>query len=233
MHLEQIEKVLLVPIHRDGWPFIGGAAIATVVLFLLAQPLGWLGLLVTVWCARFFRDPPRVVPQRDGLVVSPADGVVQMIAPAVPPAELELGAEPLTRISVFMNVFDVHVNRAPIGGTVDVVAYKPGRFLNAELDKASEDNERMAIKLTAADGRAFGVVQIAGLVARRIRCDLEAGQTVQTGERFGMIRFGSRVDVYLPDGVAALVCQGQRALAGETVLADLSAGEANRTGSEI
>ena len=223
-------KPLLVPIHRDGWPFVAGFAVVAFVLALLWGPLGWIGAILTVWCAYFFRDPPRITPTRPGLVVSPADGIVQMIEAAVPPAELDLGPQPRTRISVFMNVFNVHVNRTPIESTVAKLAYRAGKFFNASLDKASEFNERQAIVLRLADSRDLVVVQIAGLVARRIRCDLRQTQAVRTGERFGLIRFGSRVDVYLPEGVAPLVVPGQTAIAGETVIADLAATEAARHG---
>jgi len=226
-------KAVVTPIHREGWPFIALFALASALLFLLAQPLGWLGVVLTLWCAYFFRDPARVTPTRAGLVISPADGAVQMIVPAAPPPELAMGTGPLPRISIFMNVFDVHVNRAPVDAAVVAVAYHPGKFLNASLDKASEDNERNALRLRVADGRELAVVQIAGLVARRIKCYVAANQQVRAGARFGMIRFGSRVDVYLPEGAATLVCVGQRAVAGETVLADLGPsgdGEAQRQG---
>ena len=219
-----------VPLHREGWRFVAAFAVLDLVLWWLAAPLGWLGLIATAWCAYFFRDPPRVTPRRAGLVVSPADGVVQMIQPAVPPTELGLPPQPLTRISVFMNVFDVHVNRTPCPGTVTGLAYRPGAFFNAALDKASELNERQSLRLRLADGRELVVVQIAGLVARRIRCEVAAGQALQLGERIGLIRFGSRVDVYLPDGVAPLVAVGQRAVAGETVIADLQSSEPARLG---
>ena len=218
------------PVHREGYRFIAAFAVVTVLLFLVSDVLGAVGLVLTVWCVYFFRDPPRVTPTRAGLVVSPADGVVSAIAPAVPPAELGLGAEPRTRISVFMNVFDCHVNRAPVPGTVTRVAYHPGRFLNASLDKASEENERNGVVIAMEDGRELGVVQIAGLVARRIVCFTREGANLATGERFGLIRFGSRVDVYLPEGVAPLVCLGQGMIAGETVLADLAATEPARIG---
>ncbi len=221
---------VLVPIHRAGWPFVGGFAATAVVLGFLWTPLFWIGLVATCWCAYFFRDPPRVTPVRPGLVVSPADGRVQMIAEAVPPPELELGEAPLTRISIFLNVFDVHVNRVPVDGRVVAEAYRSGTFVNASLDKASEENERQCVCLETEDGRRLGVVQIAGLVARRIVCDLEAGQTVRSGERFGLIRFGSRADVYLPEGVQPLVAVGQRAVGGETVLADLTSDEPARAG---
>ena len=218
------------PVHREGYRFIAGFAAATLLLFLVSDLLGAVGLVLTIWCYYFFRDPPRVTPTREGLVVSPADGVVSMITPATPPAELGLGAEPRTRVSVFMNVFDCHVNRTPAGGRVTRVAYHPGRFLNASLDKASEDNERNGLVIELADGRTLAVVQIAGLVARRIVCFVAEGALLRTGERFGLIRFGSRLDVYLPDGVAPLVAVGQAAVAGETVIADLASAEPARTG---
>ena len=218
------------PVHPEGYRFIAAFAVATLVLFLLWEPLGWIGVGLTVWCCYFFRDPSRVTPTRAGLMVSPADGLVSAIAPAAPPAELGLGAEPLTRVSIFMNVFDCHVNRAPIAGRVARVAYHPGKFLNAALDKASEDNERNGVVLALDDGRSLGVVQIAGLVARRIVCFVAEGDRLRTGERFGLIRFGSRLDVYLPAGVAPLVAVGQAAVAGETVIADLASDEAARSG---
>lgn len=218
------------PINRDGWRFVALFALATVLLFWIWEPLGWLGVLLTCWCAFFFRDPARVTPNRPGLIISPADGVVQMIQPAIPPPELGLDQRPLTRISVFMNVFDVHVNRSPIDGEVVALAYRPGKFVNAALDKASEHNERQSIHLRGSDGLNLCVVQIAGLVARRIKCDLSAGRMLRAGERIGLIRFGSRVDVYLPDGVSPLVCAGQRAIAGETVLADAKSDEPARLG---
>ncbi len=218
------------PMHPEGYRFVGGFAAATLVLFFLSPLAGTAGLVLTVWCYYFFRDPPRVTPTRAGLIVSPADGVVSMIAPAAPPPELGLGAAPLTRISIFMNVFDCHVNRTPLGGRVARVAYHPGRFLSASRDKASEANERNGLVLALDDGRQLAVVQIAGLVARRIVCTAVEGDRLATGERFGMIRFGSRLDVYLPDGVAPLVCAGQAMIAGETVLADLASPEPPRTG---
>lgn len=223
-------STFLKPMHREGYRFVAVFAAATAVLFWLAEPLGWIGVCLTVWCYYFFRDPPRVTPLRDGLVISPADGVVSMIGPAIPPEELGLGPAALTRISVFMNVFNCHVNRLPIAGTIIKVAYHPGKFLNASLDKASVDNERNALAIRLPDGRDYAVVQIAGLVARRIVCDVKAGQTLRTGERFGMIRFGSRLDIYLPAGVQPLIALGQSALAGETVLADLASDEPARVG---
>lgn len=228
--MDAIRQAVLTPIHREGWPFIGLFALAAALLFLAAEPLGWIGVVLTAWCAFFFRDPDRVTPTRAGLVVSPADGVVQMIGQAAPPPELGMDAAPRQRISIFMNVFDVHVNRAPCDGTVAAIAYHPGKFLNAALDKASLDNERNSLKLVLADGREVAVVQIAGLIARRIKCWVRADRAVRAGERFGMIRFGSRVDVYLPPGAAPLACVGQRAVAGETVLADLGSPEPSRNG---
>jgi phosphatidylserine decarboxylase len=220
----------LKPMHPEGIRFVGAFALASAVLFLIWAPLGWIGVGLTVWCYYFFRDPKRVTPTRPGLVISPADGVVSLIEPAVPPAELGLGPEPLTRVSVFMNVFNCHVNRAPVPGTVTKVAYRPGKFLNASLDKASEDNERMSLAMQMEDGRHVAFVQIAGLVARRIVCFVTEGTRLGAGERFGLIRFGSRVDVYLPQGVNPLVAVGQGTIAGETVLADLTATEPPRQG---
>ncbi|MCH7550380.1 MAG: phosphatidylserine decarboxylase [Proteobacteria bacterium] len=223
-------KTLLVPIHRAGWPFIALFAAAAIVMAAFSELLGFAGAVLTVWCVYFFRDPDRVTPERDGLIISPADGVVQMIDQAAPPEELGMGEGLRSRVAVFMNVFDVHVNRIPIDGTISALHYRPGKFLNASLDKASEFNERQSLRLTMADGRDMAFVQIAGLIARRILCDVAEGQTVKTGERFGMIRFGSRVDVYLPEGVEPLVCVGQRSVAGETVIADIRAQEPARTG---
>jgi phosphatidylserine decarboxylase len=209
-----------VPIHPQGYPFIGGFALASLFLFWIWTPLGWLGTLLTLWCAYFFRDPPRVTPVRDGIVVSPADGRVSRVFNAVPPDELGLGNKPLPRISVFMSVFDCHVNRSPAAGRIERIVYRPGKFLNADLDKASEDNERNAVVIATAGAR-IGVVQIAGLIARRIVSFKREGESIGAGERFGMIRFGSRLDVYLPEGVKPLVAEGQISTAGETVLADL------------
>src|SRR5215207_804560 len=212
----------LVPIHREGYPFIAAFAIVAVILFLLWQPLGWIGAILTFWCAYFFRDPPRITPAREGLVVAPADGVVSRVLPAVPPKELDLGEQQLPRVSIFMSVFDCHVNRSPISGRIERIAYRAGKFINADLDKASEDNERNVLRIQAA-GASIGVVQIAGLIARRIVGFVREGDAVAAGERIGMIRFGSREDVYLPLGVTPLVAEGQTAIAGETVLADLHA----------
>jgi phosphatidylserine decarboxylase len=221
-------RAQLVPVHREGYPFIGAFALLGLVLFLLWPPLGWLGTLATLWCAYFFRDPPRVTPLADGLVVAPADGRVSRVTNAVPPPELALGTAALARVSIFMSVFDCHVNRSPIGGRVERMAYRAGKFLNADLDKASEDNERNCLLIAGARGR-IGVVQIAGLIARRIVPFVREGEEVGAGERIGMIRFGSRVDVYLPDGVRPLVSEGQIAVAGETIIADVAARDAGRT----
>ena len=218
----------LAPIHPQGYPFVGGFALASVILFFLWTPLGWIGTLATAWCAYFFRDPVRVTPLRDGLVVAPADGRVSLVVNAVPPKELGLSDKPLPRISIFMSVFDCHVNRTPVSGRIERMVYRAGKFISADLDKASEDNERNAFIITSARAR-IGVVQIAGLVARRIVPFVQEGQAVAAGDRIGMIRFGSRVDVYLPEGGRALVAEGQSAIAGETVLADLSQNDAGRT----
>jgi phosphatidylserine decarboxylase len=216
------------PIHPEGYPFIGGFALASLVLFWIWTPLGWIGTVLTVWCALFFRDPVRVTPAREGLVVAPADGRISMISQALPPAELGLGDRPLPRISIFMSVFNCHVNRAPISGRIDRIAYRPGTFINAELDKASEDNERNSLVISSALGR-IGVIQIAGLVARRIVSFVREGQTIGIGERFGLIRFGSRLDVFLPEGTKPLVSEGQTAIAGETILADFKGGDVGRS----
>ncbi|HWM48960.1 MAG TPA: phosphatidylserine decarboxylase [Xanthobacteraceae bacterium] len=211
----------MVPIHPEGYPFIGAFALASLILFWLWPPLGWIGCVLTVWCVYFFRDPPRVTPVREGLVISPADGRVSQVTVVLPPPELQLGSRPMTRVSVFMSVFDCHINRSPVSGRIERIHYTPGVFLNADLDKASEDNERNGFVIATAGGVRIGVVQIAGLIARRIVKFASEGQTVAAGERIGMIRFGSRLDVYLPEGVRPLVGVGQTAIAGETILADL------------
>jgi phosphatidylserine decarboxylase len=215
------------PISPEGYPFIGAFALVSLFLFWLWSPLGWLGTLATLWCVYFFRDPPRVTPVREGLVVAPADGRVSQITTAAPPHELGLGDKPLPRVSIFMSVFDCHVNRSPVAGRVENIVYQPGKFLNADLDKASADNERNSLVIATGDSRV-AVVQIAGLVARRIVCFVRIEQPVGIGERFGMIRFGSRLDVYLPEGIAPLVAVGQTAIAGETVIADLKTGDSER-----
>jgi phosphatidylserine decarboxylase len=216
------------PIHPECYPFIGAFALASLVLFWLWTPLGWIGVVLTIWCAFFFRDPIRTTPVREGIVVSPADGRVSLVVQAVPPAELGLGDRPLPRVSIFMSVFNCHVNRSPVAGRIERIAYRPGKFINAELDKASEHNERNSLVISTPAGR-IGVIQIAGLVARRIVSFVQEGQTIGAGERFGLIRFGSRLDVYLPDGTKPLVAEGQTAVAGETVLADFQLGDGGRT----
>jgi len=211
---------LRIPIHRQGWPFIAIALILNAALFALT---GWGGLVlvpVTLWVIAFFRDPERTPPAGDGLILCPADGKLLAPGRAVPPAELDLGPEERLRLSIFMNVFNVHVNRVPCNGTVTKLAYRPGKFFNASFDKASEQNERMSVRLALPDGRNLVFVQIAGLIARRIHCELKEGQRVCRADRFGIIRFGSRVDVYLPDGARLLATEGQTVRAGETALAD-------------
>jgi phosphatidylserine decarboxylase len=215
-------KKQLAPIHPEGYPFVGGFALASLILFWLWAPLGWLATLATIWCAYFFRDPRRVTPVRDGIVVAPADGRVSQVADVAPPPELNLGTQLLRRVSIFMSVFDCHINRSPIAGRIERVVYRAGKFLSADLDKASEDNERNALVIVTDAGARIAVVQIAGLVARRIVPFTREGETVGAGQRIGMIRFGSRVDVYLPEGTQLLVTSGQTAIAGETVLADLN-----------
>jgi phosphatidylserine decarboxylase len=212
----------IVPVHREGLPFIGIFALASLLLFWLWSPLGWIGTVMTVWCALFFRDPNRVTPTREGLVVAPADGRVSKIINAVPPLELNLGDRAMPRVSIFMNVFNCHINRSPVTGRIEKIVYKSGTFINADLDKASENNERNSFIISSGTTRIV-VVQIAGLIARRIVTFAREGASVRAGERIGMIRFGSRVDVYLPEGTRPLVAEGQTAVAGETVIADLRA----------
>jgi phosphatidylserine decarboxylase len=216
------------PIHPEGYPFIGAFALASLILFWIWSPLGWIGTILTLWCALFFRDPKRVTPQGEGVVVAPADGRVSLIVQAAPPPELGLGDRPLPRVSIFMSVFNCHVNRSPVAGRIERIVYRPGKFINAELDKASEDNERNSLVIATPGGR-IGVVQIAGLVARRIVSFVREGQSLAAGERFGLIRFGSRLDVYLPEGAKPLVSEGQTAVAGETVLADFRLGDGGRS----
>jgi phosphatidylserine decarboxylase len=220
----------LCPIHPEGVIFVALFAAVAAIAYWIYPPLGVIAWGLTAWCAYFFRDPRRMTPTREGLVISPADGLIQSIGPVVPPEEMELGEAPLTRISIFMNVFDVHVNRLPCDGRISKIHYYPGKFFNATLDKASEHNERQAFTLETSQGTKIGFVQIAGLIARRIRCDITVGKVGVAGERFGMIRFGSRVDVYLPTSVNPLVIVGQRAISGETVLADLQSAEPPRQG---
>lgn len=208
----------LVPVHKEGWPFVAGFLVAAIVLGWLVDALFWIGLALTIWCAYFFRDPARVTPVSDDFVISPADGRVSAIGQFVPPPETGLDQSPMTRVSIFMNVFNCHVNRAPMRGRMRQIVHKAGSFANAELDKASTDNERNTLVLETPKGDA-AVVQIAGLVARRIVCWANEGEGISAGERFGLIRFGSRVDVYLPKGAEVCVSLGQTAIAGETLIA--------------
>ncbi|WP_269845385.1 phosphatidylserine decarboxylase [Haematobacter missouriensis] len=221
-HHMRMTDTVLKPMHPEGWRFVGIFAVITALLFWLWEPLGWIGVVLTIWCYYFFRDPVRQVPEGEGLVISPADGMISQIATVLPPPELGMAAEPMTRISVFMSVFNVHVNRSPVSGVLKRMAYTKGKFVNASLDKASEHNERNALLIELPDGREIACVQIAGLVARRILPFVKEGDMLYAGRRFGLIRFGSRVDVYLPPGVSPLVAEGQTMIAGETVMADLT-----------
>lgn len=205
-------------INSEGYPFILLFIIVSGGLFFLAAPLGWLGVLVTIWCVYFFRDPPRRLPVLEGALVAPADGKVMPLRRVLPPPEMGLGEDPCLRVSIFMNIFNVHVNRIPLSGRIVELHYVKGKFFNASLDKASDGNERQMITIETENGRRFGLVQVAGLIARRIVCNLETGQAVEVGQRFGMIRFGSRVDVYLPDGLDPMVTEGQTTIAGETLV---------------
>lgn len=217
-------------IHPDGFLFIGIFAFLTFILSLFSANLGWVGLVLTGWCIYFFRTPPRVTPVREGLIISSADGKVVDIKKVIPPDVLDMGSYPRTRVSIFLNVFDVHANRIPVDGTVKKVVYHPGQFVNASFDKASDLNERNTVVIEMKDGQKMAVVQIAGLIARRIRCDVDFDDEVRVGEIYGIIRFGSRVDLYLPVGVESLVIEGQRTIAGETVIADMSSTEGLRMG---
>ena len=218
----------IVPVHSDGYKFLAIGAGVCLLLFLVWPPAAWVAVLITAWIAYFFRDPPRVTPLRDGLIIAPGDGRISAIEVVRPPAELGFGDEPRLRISIFLSVFDVHINRAPVPGRVVRSVYVPGTFLNAALDKASEENERRCLVISTSDNQEVAVVQIAGLVARRIVTFIREGDTVGVGERYGLIRFGSRVDTYLPPGHGALVAVGQRAVGGETILADLKSNEPER-----
>jgi phosphatidylserine decarboxylase len=218
----------IAPVHPDGHKFVGIGAAATLLMFVLWPPLGWILALVTAWIVYFFRDPPRVTPLRDGLVLAGGDGRISAIESVKPPAELGFGPEERVRISTFLSVFDVHINRTPVAGKIIRSVYIPGAFFNAALDKASEENERRALVIQTPSGAEVGVVQIAGLVARRIVTFSNEGDTVGAGHRFGLIRFGSRVDVYLPPGRHAQIAVGQRAVGGETILADLKSDEPER-----
>ncbi|OLT48004.1 phosphatidylserine decarboxylase [Saccharomonospora sp. CUA-673] len=222
-HAASITKETLPPMHPAGRPFVLGGIAATLALRKVSKPLGVLAGLGTLATAAFFREPVRVPPVRTDVVVAAADGLVSLIEEAVPPIELGLPAEPLTRVSVFLSVFDVHVQRMPVTGVVERAVYRPGKFLSADLDKASEDNERNSLLVRADDGRQLVVTQIAGLVARRIVCEVGEGQRLDAGDTYGLIRFGSRVDTYLPRGSRVLVREGQRTVGGETVIAEPAA----------
>ncbi|MFC0408754.1 phosphatidylserine decarboxylase [Roseomonas elaeocarpi] len=222
MSLIQSVKMVLAPPHPAGKPFIYvGLGVAVLGGLFVSQWVGWIGLIFTAFCLYFFRDPERVPPPRPGLMIAPADGTVVSVMPAVPPPDLNLGDTPRWRVAIFLSVLNVHVNRSPADGVVTRVAYRPGKFLNASLDKASDDNERNALAMRLEDGREIAVVQIAGLIARRILCDVREGSRLHAGDRFGIIRFGSRTDLYLPVGVQPLVAVGQTMTGGETVIADL------------
>ena len=218
MSLPDTIKKTLVPIHREGYPFILAFFIGSLLLGLVWEPLFWLGLILTVWCIYFYRDPERFTPLDDRLVIAPADGIVSAVGPAIPPQELGLTGE-MMRVSVFMDVFSCHINRSPVRGRISLIEHRPGKFLNADLDKASQENERNGLVVETTHG-PVGVVQIAGLVARRIVCWAEAPSEIVAGERFGLIRFGSRVDVYLPAGTQPRVAVGQTAIGGETIIAE-------------
>ncbi len=221
---------ILAPLHPDGFKFVAAGVVVSLLLFLIWPPAGWLGVVATLWIAYFFRDPWRVTPRRDGLLVSPADGIVVSMAPVPPPPELSMGTDPVPCIGIFLNIFDVHVTRAPIAGRVAAVRYSKGRFIDASRDEASRQNERMAIRIAPPAGPEIAFVQVAGLVARRIACDLREGQEVAPGQRIGIIRFGSRVDIYCPPPYVAMVIEGQRMVGGETVIADRLAQEPPRQG---
>ena len=223
-------RKVLAPLHPDGFKFVLAAAAATLLLFLVWSPAGWAAAVVTLWIVYFFRDPWRVTPMREGLLVSPADGIVTSVTIARPPPELDMGDAEVARIGIFLSLFDVHVTRAPIGGRVVALRYTKGRFVDASRDEASQSNERMAIRVAPPEGPEIAYVQVAGLVARRIVCDLREGQRVAAGQRMGIIRFGSRVDVYCPPPYVTMVVAGQRMVGGETILADRLAQEPPRQG---
>lgn len=221
---------VLAPLHPDGFKFVAAAAAATILLFFVARPAGWIAAVLSLWVVYFFRDPWRVTPRREGVLVSPADGIVTAVGPAAPPPELGMGEAEFVRVGIFLSLFDVHVNRAPIAGRVVALAYKKGRFLDAGREEAGLENERMAIRLAPGEGPEIAFVQVAGLVARRIVCELREGQRVAAGQRIGLIRFGSRVDVYCPPPYVTMVVAGQRMIGGETIIADRLAAEPVREG---
>lgn len=230
MDLMETIKKIIPPIHKEGYTFILIFAALAIFASMYVSFFGWVLFIMTGWCVYFFRNPDRIVPVGNQYVVSPADGVVSKIEVCAPPAELNMGDQARTRISIFLNVFNVHVNRVPATGVIKTLSYRPGKFINASLDKASVDNERQSVLMTLEDGRDIVFIQIAGLIAKRIVCNLDEGQPVKAGERFGIIRFGSRMDIYLPDGVNPLVVPGQTMIGGETILADLSSNEPARVG---
>ena len=223
-------RIPFINVRPEGHLFIVIFVVIAIVFFTVAQWLGFIGIILVGWCVYFFRDPDRVTPIEDGLIISPADGVIQMVGDAAPPPELDMGGVPMRRVSIFMNVFDCHVNRIPIDGEIIKNSYRPGKFLNASLDKASEDNERRSLVIRTEKGVKVVFVQIAGLVARRIVCWVDEGQFLRAGERYGMIRFGSRIDVYLPKGTRLTAIPGQRAVAGETPIAQLDNSEEDQQG---
>lgn len=225
-------KTVLTPLHKAGWPFIALFAGITLITFVFSSILGLLALGLTGWCLYFFRHPRRVIPLGEGLIISPADGILTKIEKVLPPKELKWINTPLTRISIFLNVFDVHVNRIPVEGIIKKIVYHPGKFFNASLDKASEFNERNSLIIKTPTGPEVLVIQIAGLIARRIVCEAQTGQSVRAGETFGIIRFGSRVDIYLPQGVLPQVVEGQRMVGGETILGNLLSGSPQRLGEK-
>ncbi|HJD56521.1 MULTISPECIES: phosphatidylserine decarboxylase [Rickettsieae] len=216
-------------IHREGYIFIVSFAVITFLLFTVNNTCGYIGLVMTIWCVYFFRNPDRFTPISDDLVVSPADGIVQKITEAVPPIELGLGDQEMIRVSIFLNIFNIHVNRIPANGKILSLHYNPGKFFNASLDKASIYNERQSVLMETKSGHKIAFVQIAGLIARRILCDLEEDTEVRIGDRYGIIRFGSRADVYLPLKTALCVTEGQTAVGGETIIADFK----NKKTSEL
>ena len=225
-----MSRIPIINVRPEGHLFIVIFVVVAIVFFAVAQWLGFIGIILVGWCIYFFRDPDRVTPIEDGLIISPADGVIQMVGDAAPPPELDMGEVPMRRVSIFMNVFDCHVNRIPIDGEIIKNSYRPGKFLNASLDKASEDNERRSLVIRTEKGVKGVFVQIAGLVARRIVCWVDEGQSLRAGERYGMIRFGSRIDVYLPKGTRLTAIPGQRAVAGETPIAQLGNSEEDQQG---
>lgn len=223
-------KTILAPIHRAGWPFISLFVAFTLLVAIFSYTLGFIALILTGWCIYFFRHPRRMTPLGEGLIISPGDGIVTKIEKAIPPKELKWTKKSLTRISIFLNVFDVHVNRIPCDGLISKIQYHPGKFFNASLDKASEFNERNSLLIQTPSGQEVLVVQIAGLIARRILCEVDQGKNVKAGETFGIIRFGSRVDLYLPEGITPQVIEGQRMIGGETIMGDLTSHMPQRLG---